>query len=181
MENIYSVVRTDLMAGTDVGTYLVSLRFFDSDGDPADIENGNVVKLGALITYTDDDGAITGQERELHSATVPAANTPIDEIVLVANPEVMYDERKKNLHEYINVAGSNVRGYRLHKHDIFSVTKEALNVGESVTPAIGYAVELMAGTKLNVVAEATNSSTQIGKLIAIETAGRYTYYVIQVA
>ena len=41
-------------------------------------------------------------------------------------------------------------------------------------------VELKAGTKLNVAASLTANSTQVGKIIAIDVVGRYTYYVILV-
>jgi len=90
----------------------------------------------------------------------------------------MYDERKRNLDEFINEAGRACRGYRLHKGDIFSVTKDALD--GVAAPAIGNVVELKAGTKLNVAASATAGSTQVGKIIAIDVVGRYTYYVILV-
>lgn len=172
----YGVVRTDLMHGTDVRGELVSLRYVVVSGSGSSatktetaIENGNVVKIGALL-----DG-----EREIREATAPAANTAIREIALVATPEVMYDERKKNLDEYINEAGKNIRGYRLHSGDMFSVTKEALD--GKATPAVGDVVELKAGTKLNVAASATSGSTVVGAIDAIENAGRYTYYVIRVA
>lgn len=167
----YAVIRTDLMTGTDVGPYLASVRYMDADGNPAEIENGCVVKLEGLM-----DG-----ERELYKGVAPAADTPLKDVVVIATPEVMYDERKKNLDEFINEAGSNCRGYRLHQHDVFSVTAKGLNIAEGAVPAVGWAVELMAGNKMNVVETATGDSTQVGTIMAIETAGRYTYYVIRVA
>lgn len=167
---IYAVVRTDLMAGTELGPKLASVRYFDEKGETAAIENGCVLKLEALL-----EG-----EREVRKGVAPAADTSIKDIVLIATPEVMYDERKKNLDEFINEAGANCRGYRLHEHDMFSVTAKGLNIAEGASPEVGWAVELMAGTKLNLVASATAGSTQIGKLHAIEKAGRYTYYVVEV-
>ena len=167
----YAVVRTDKMIGTDVRSELVSVRYQPSDTMTA-IENGNVVKLGALETGS----------REIYKGATPAADDDITAIVLVASPEVMYDERKRNLDEFINEAGSIARGYRLHKHDIFSVTKDALD--GVATPAVGDVVELKAGTKLNVVAAtsgATQGSTVVGKIIDINIVGRYTYYAIEVA
>lgn len=167
----YGVVRTDNLMGTDVATYLDSVRFYDSNDEVAAIENGNVVKVGALLTG----------ERELHKATAPAANTALAEIGLVATPEVMYDERKKNLDEFINEAGRAARIYYLHSGDEFGVTIDALNVASGYTPKVGDVAELMAGTKLNVKASATSGSTQVGKIIAVESTKRYTYYVIRVA
>ena len=166
----YGVFRSDLMTGTNVGADLVSLKYMGSGSTATAIENGCVVAL---------DGLMTG-EREVWKAVTPAANTDKNKIVIVASPEVMYDERKKNLDEFINEAGTIARGYIPHSRDIFSVTADALNIGAGVTPAKGYIVELMAGTKLNVVSSATASTTTIGQIIDIEDAGRYTYYVIQV-
>jgi len=170
----YAVVRTDNMFGTDVRAGLVSIKYMGANGQTATaIENGNVLKVGALM-----GDATNGYEREIFVGAAPAANDELKDIVLVATPEVMYDERKRNLDEFINEAGRACRGYRLHKGDIFSVTKDALD--GVAAPAIGNVVELKAGTKLNVAASATSGSTQVGKIIAIDVVGRYTYYVILV-
>jgi hypothetical protein len=169
MANKYGVIRTDLMRGTDVGPNLVSVRFMDAEGKPAEIENGSVVKLNGLL-----DG-----ERELYKGTAPEASTAKTDIAVIASPEVLYDERKKNLDEFINEAGANARGYILSDRNIFSLSAEALNIADGATPAVGWVVELMAGTKLNAVASATSGSTQIGKIIEIEKTSRYTYYVIE--
>lgn len=165
----YGVVRTDNMFGTDVRAGLVSIKYMGANGQTATaIENGNVLKVGALMS----------NEREIFVGAAPAANDDLKDIVLVATPEVMYDERKRNLDEFINEAGRACRGYRLHKGDIFSVTKDALD--GVAAPAVGNVVELKAGTKLNVAASATSGSTQVGKIIAVDVVGRYTYYVILV-
>lgn len=165
----YGVVRTDNMYGTDVRAALISVKYMGTDGNtPTEIENGNILKLGDLI-----DG-----EREVYIGGEVAADDSLNDIALIASPEVMYDERKKNLDEYINEADKICRGYRLHSGDIFSVTKDALAGAEN--PANGNIIELAAGTKLNVVASATSGSTVVGKIIAIDIVGRYTYYVIRV-
>lgn len=163
----YGIVRTDNMYGTDVRAALVSIKYMGTDGDtPTAIENGSVLKVGALI-----EG-----EREIYSGGAVAANDRVSDIVLVASPEVMYDERKKNLDEYINDAGKACRGYRIHSGDIFSVTKDAL-VGVEA-PAVGNVVELAEGTKLSVATVATGS-TIVGTIIAVDVVGRYTYYAIK--
>lgn len=165
----YGIVRTDNMYGTDVRTGLVSIQYMGADGATSTaIENGNVLKVGALKTG----------EREVYVGGAVAAADKISDVVLVASPEVMYDERKRNLDEFINEAGKNCRGYRLHTGDIFSVTKDALD--GVTTPAVGNIVELKAGTKLNVADTATNDSTVVGKIIAVDVVGRYTYYAIKV-
>jgi len=160
-----AVVRTDKMFATDNRAGLVSVRYQPSDTMTA-IDNGNVVKIGAL-----EEGS-----REVYKGVTPAADDAIKDIVLIASPEVMYDERKRNLDEFQNAEGAIARGYHLHTNDIFSVTKEALTGDE---PAVGKVVELAAGTKLNVAASATG--TLVGTIIDINVVGRYTYYVIQVA
>lgn len=165
----HAVVRTDLMDGTDVKGQLVSVKYMGADGaTPTEIDNGNVLKIESFI-----DG-----EREVYAGVTPAADTAITDIVLVASVEVMYDERKKNLDEYVNEADKICRGYRLRHGNIFSVTKEALDGVAS--PAVGNIVELKAGTKFNVAASATSNSTQVGKIIEIENTGRYTYYAIKI-
>lgn len=171
----YGVVRTDNMFGTDVRAGLVSIKYIVTSGSGSSatktetaIENGNVLKVGALM-----EG-----EREVFEGSAPAADTALSEVVLVASPEIMYDEHKHKLSDFINEAGTIARGYRLHKGDIFSVTAEALSAASKI--AVGNIVELQADTKLKVVASATSGSTTIGKIIAIENAGFYTYYAILV-
>lgn len=165
----YAVVRTDNMAATDVRGQLVSVKYMGSDGStPTEIENGNVLKIGALMNG----------EREIYVGAAVAANTKLSDVVLIASPEVMYDERKRNLSDFVNEAGKAARGYHIHSGDTFSVTKEALS--GSGTPAVGNIVELAAGTKLAFAASATASSTTVGRIIAIDVAGSYTYYVIKV-
>lgn len=172
----HAVVRTDRMAGTDVRNMLISIKYVVTAGNvdtETAIDNGNVLKVGALM-----GDATNGYEREIFKGSAPAANDALKDVVLVCSPEVMYDERLHNLDDFYNVAGKAARAYRLHEGDIFGVTKEALD--GVAAPAIGNVVELKAGTKLNVAASATNGSTQVGKIIAIDVVGRYTYYVILV-
>lgn len=159
----HAVIRTDLMSGTYDGSLLRSFKYHNAEGKMADIDNGHVVKLEALM-----DG-----EREVWKAVDPAADTPLKDIAIVAGVEVMYDERKKNLDEYYNVAGKAVRGFMHHTNQYHSVTAEALDG----TPEVGKYVEIQAGTKLK-VADAAGDAT-LGKIVAIEQAGRYTYYVIK--
>ena len=91
-EIVHGVFRSDLMSGTDVAADLVSVKYLGADGKtPSAIDNGCVVKL---------DGLISG-EREVWCGKTPAANTPLSDIVIIGTPEVMYDERKKNLDEFV--------------------------------------------------------------------------------
>lgn len=163
----YSVVRTDNMFGTDVRSGLVSVKYMGADGNTATaIENGHVVLL---------DGLMKG-EREIFKGKDVDAKSPREDVVLIASPEVEYDERKRNLEDYINEAGKVLRGYRFHSGDDFSVTKDAIDG----TPEVGHVIELKKGNKLADVATLTPSSTEIGKVIAIEKAGRHEFVVIKV-
>ncbi len=171
----YGVVRTDKLMGTDVRSMLESVKYMGAGSAETDIQNGNVVKV---------DGTLMTGEREVEKGVTPAATDTLDSIVLIATPEVMYDERLRNLDEFYNKAGKICRGYHLHSGDIFSVTADALdfNTSEATDGKVNSVVELKAGVKLNVkTGSATASSTVVGKVIAIDVVGRYTYYVIQVA
>ena len=157
----YGVVRTDNMTGTDVRSELVSVKYMGTAKTTAtEIENGSVLKASELM-----DG-----EREVFLGEDVAKDTPIREVVLIAAPEVPYDERLRNLDEFSFVPAAS--------STMFSVTKEALT--GLASPAKGNIVELAAGTKLNVAASATSGATTVGKIIDVEIAGRYTYYVIKI-
>ena len=95
----YAVIRTDLMSGTKQPADLVSLRFYDASGNKAEVENGVIVKLQGY-----EDG-----EREVMKAVAASAGDDLNDCAIVAAPEVMYDERKKNLDEFINEAGKATR------------------------------------------------------------------------
>ncbi len=171
----YGVVRTDKLMGTDVRSMLESVKYMGSGSTETAIDNGNVVKV---------DGTLMTGELEIKKGVTPAATDALDSIVLIATPEVMYDERKRNLDEFRNDAGKICRGYHLHSGDIFSVTADAVafNTNESTDGKVGSVVELKADIKLNIkTGSATPSSTVVGSVIAIDVVGRYTYYVIQVA
>lgn len=159
----YAIVRTDLMSGTKQPADLVSIKYQVSSVDTA-IENGNVALVGALGTG----------EREVYLASTPAVDSALEDVVLVATPELNYDERLKNLNQFRNEAGEIARGYRLRSGNVFSVTAEALT---ATTPAVGNTVELQADTKLKVVSSLTSGSTKVGTVIAIEG----DYIVIRVA
>lgn len=162
MAKKYCVVRTDRMYGTDVAPGLRSLRFYGADDKVAEVENGIIAHLEGL-----EEG-----QREVHKAVAATAGADLTECVLIAAPEVMYDERLRNLEDFINDAGKAVRGYVLHCNDEFSVTAEGF-VGGSV-PTVGAEVGIGAEGKIDA------AGTGLGKCSHIETVGRYTYYTILV-
>ena len=159
----YCVIRTDKMSGTEQPADLISLRFYGADGKPAAVENGTIVKLQGY-----EDG-----QREVMKAVAATANDDLNECAVVAGVEVMYDERQKNLDEYINEAGKAVRGYILRSRNEFSITKEGF-VGGTVPTAKAAKVGVGTGGKLDTV------GTNFGYCSDIEIAGRYTYYTITI-
>lgn len=173
---MYAVVRTDKMFGTDNRAGIVSVRYViageEDEVVPAAIENGCVLLVPGML----DEGS-----REVYLGVDPTAEDDLSRIVLVASPEVMYDDRKKNLDEFINEAGKIARGYYLHPNDIFSVTKEAFgNLDADELPEVGMTVELADDIHMYAVDSLTPGSTQIGKIIDKNVVGRHTYYAIQV-
>lgn len=158
----YTVIRTDLLSGTKQPADLVSLRFYGADGKPAEVENGVIVKLQGY-----EDG-----EREVMKAVAASAGDDLNDCAIVAGVEEMYDERKKNLDEYINEAGKATRGYIPRSRNMFSITKEGFVGGTA--PAKDAAVGIGTGGKIDA------AGTGLGKCVDIETAGRYTYYTIRI-
>ena len=156
----YCVIRTDLMAGTKNPDQLVSLRYYADDA-VAEVENGVIVELKGY-----EDG-----QREVMKAIAATAESNLADCAVIAAPEVMYDERKKNLDEFINEAGSICRGYIPRSRNMFSVTKDGF-VGGSV-PAKDAEVGIGANGKIDA------AGTGLGTIMAVEIAGRYTYYVVK--
>lgn len=153
----HCICDTSLMLGTVSASKLVNVKL------SAAVDNGNIVAIGALA-----DG-----ESEAFVASKPTATTPISKLALIKAPEVLADERLKNLGDFYNKAGAIVRGYLFESGGEFRLTAEGL----SGTPAVGNAVEADASYKLKAVASATGSSTQIGTIIAVEG----DYFVVRVA
>lgn len=162
MANKYTVIRTDNMSGTDQRADLLSVRVYDAAGEQIAVENGAIVKIGSL----------EDSEREIYKATLATSADAIDDCAILAGVEVMYDERKKNLDEYINEAGKAVRAYVPRNRNFFSVTAEGFVGGTA--PAVDAEVGIGADGKIDA------SGTGLGVCKAIEVAGRYTYYVIQI-
>lgn len=158
----YGVVTRERMTSEWVGAARLSGQYLPSATATA-IENGNVVVIGGLVS---------GQ-REVYTLTTPIATSTLASIGLVTTPEICTDERKKNLEDFRNEAGDIIAVDRLFSGDVFSVTAEALEG----TLTKGYVVELKAGTKLNVVATLTASSTKVGTLIDIVN-GKYAIQVV---
>lgn len=162
MADKYCVIRTDLLSGTKQPADLVSFRFYDGADKQAEVENGVIVELGDY----------EAGNREIMKAKAATDTSDLDKCAIAAGVELMYDERKRNLDEYINEAGKAVRGFIPRKRNIFSITAEGF-VGGTV-PTVGGQVGIGADGKLD------TAKTGFGECIRIDKAGRYTYYVIRV-
>ena len=168
----YSVIRTDLMSGTKQPADMVSLRFYEAttaDGKTTyvakDVENGVIAKL---LGY--EDG-----EREIYRAVAATASDNLNDCVVIATPEVMYDERKRNLDEFINEAGTIARGYILRARNVFSLTSAGF---DGTAPKKGDDVVIGTGGKLKKAA--ANATSTFGVCADVEKAGRYEYHAIRI-
>ncbi len=159
----YTVIRTDLMSATKQPADLVSFRFYYGEDQPAAVENGTIVKLVGF-----EDG-----EREVYKAVAATSTDDLNDCAIAAGVEVMYDERKRNLDEFINEANTIVRGYIPRSRNLFSVTKEGFVSGTAPT-TIGNAVGIGTDGKLDA------AGSGFGTYVHTERAGRYTYYTIEI-
>jgi len=150
------------MHGTDSGVDLVSVRVYNDSGDPIPVENGTIVELKEY-----EEG-----EREVWKGVPATSSSKLSDCVVIGSEEVFYDERQKNLDEYINEAGKICRGYILRSRNMFGITKDGF-VGGTV-PSKGDTLGIGANGKVSA------SGTGLGTTQAIEVAGRYIYYVIRI-
>lgn len=163
----YCVVRTDKPSGEAQMADMVSVRFYGANNKPAEVENGVIAELKGLETI-----GTNSNEHEIYKAVAATSSSKMNDVVIICSPELMYDERKKMLDEFINEEGKPARGYIPRSRNIYSWTKEGF-VGGTV-PAIGGNVGIGANGKLDA------SGSGFGKCIDIDIAGRYTYYAIEI-
>lgn len=129
----------------------------------ADMDNGNVVKLGTLVTG----------ERELHATVTPSAGD--GSLYLIASPEIIYDQSTsksgalENFYIKQNVAA---RAYKLEAGDIFSVTYDGLTL-LAADAVKGNKIVAQSGLKLKEVASVTTEKF-VGTILDIETYGTTT-------
>lgn len=170
----YNQVNLDNMAGTTVGTQLVSVRIATKSGSAyteVALDNGKVVLL---------DGLKAG-EREIYMGIVPAASSAKTDVVLIASVEELYDERLHNLSDFTNAAGTNARGYHFNTADKFSVTVGCFANTAQDVPIKGDVVELVASNLFNAVTSLTSGSTKIGTIIEVAAVSGITHYTVQVS
>lgn len=170
----YCVVRTDKPSGEAQMADMLSLRFYTATTNngattytTAEVENGVIAELQGLEPIDDDSN-----QHEIYKAVAATANSNMNDVVIICSPELLYDERKKTLDQFINEAGKPARGYIPRSRNIYSWTKEGFVGGTA--PAIGDTVGIGANGKLDA------SGSGFGKCIDIDVAGRYTYYAIEI-
>ena len=125
-----------------------------------ELQNGMVAKL---------DGLVEG-ERELQNIANPGTDSSL---VLIANPEVNYEEcrtAEKALGNYSIPAGTPARAYELGKTDIISISANGIDG----TPVVGEFVIGQAGSKKLAAAEDVTNETFVVKVIDKESIGTTT-------
>lgn len=155
MAYAHCICDTSNMAGTRLPSKHINIKLI------ADVDNGNIVAFEALASG----------ESEAMAAKQPTATTELHKLALVKAPEVMTDERLRNLGDFYNKNGEIVRGYLFEPGDTFRLTKEGIDG----TPTVGHVLEAQAGYKMKDVASA-GSNTVIGTIIAQEG----DYFVVRV-
>jgi hypothetical protein len=130
-----------------------------------DLQNGQVGVVGNLLSG----------EREVRALNQPSA-VATDKAVLVAAPEIIYDESsmaKQNLKNFSIPANTATRAYELQEDDVFSVSDDAITALAS-EPVVGNSVVLANAS--NKLAEATDVTGHrfVGHIEAIETIGTST-------
>ena len=156
-DKVYAVITREAMASEYDGTKRKSAKYYNSDA-PSEIENGMVVKIA---------GTIPG-EREVLKVVAPTGSEDVADLWIVTTPEVVADERKKNLSDFVNEAGQIITIDKLMPNDIFSLTAEGLDG----TAVAGHKVGLASagGVKLAVAASESGMGTVIGTVLDIANA-----------
>lgn len=100
----HAVYNSDNVSATTDGSLIVSMKYMGSGSAATAIDNGNIVLVGELMA----------DEKQIHKATTPAANSPRAQLAIVTTVE----EDKKavlksdsNLENYTNEAGKTLRGF----------------------------------------------------------------------
>lgn len=175
-----SVVRLDKVKSV-YGGHLYSVRA------PQEMQNGMVAHLKGLETG----------EREVYEINKPTtASIKTDGLVLIAHSPIIYDESRmgnNNEQNYVIAQGEAVRAYEISTRDIFSVSKEGLDLLATNAVAGNYVVAQNGSFKLKEVAAVAGDEAFVGKIIrqdqigtrvnvgeAGTVGGALTYVVIEV-
>ena len=154
----HGMFRSDAMAGTILGQYLVSLRV------APEIDNGMLVAVGAL-----EDG-----QREVKAMAAITANTKVGAIAVLGSEEVDKEKSFDTVGGFTNKKDTIARGYILHDGGAYAVTAGAFEGG---VPTKGAKIYAKAGSNKHF----TTGDVEIGTCEAIEVDGATTWYVIRIA
>jgi hypothetical protein len=133
-----------------------------------DVNNGSIGVVGTLVS----------NQRETRTLVQPVTGTiASDKVVLVASPEVVYDQAtwaSADITNFTNLANKPMRAYEINKDDEFSVTKDAITLIGS-DPVVGnFVVAQNASYKMKEVAS-TSTENFVGRIEAIETYATPAY------
>ena len=121
------IIRKDKMLAGYNGN-LESVIVHDTAGSPVETSNGVFVKV---------EGLMEGQ-REVKKATLATEEDVLagENIYLIHNSEVMYDERLANLEDFVIKAGKVARAYRLYDGDVITLTVPLFTAEPSVDSVV---------------------------------------------
>lgn len=124
----------------------------------AEMKNGYVVNLGDRVT----------DNQEVFNVSVPTTATlGSEEILLVASPEVMYDE-PHNISDFKIEAGKLARAYHLTPGDVWTAHKDLIDG----TPIVGqYVIPQNGKMLLKPAADLTDGTRFVAKVDAETTIG----------
>lgn len=166
----HAVIRLDAMTGTHVAEALKSVRFYDSNDEPAVIDNAQLVVLGDKY------------DREVYKATAPTAASTRADLFLTAGVELFYDETHTHyLTEWENGTDRPFRVYKVSQLEgqTFAATAEAFEGEPAKDKYVGFA----AGSTKPLIQDAADATT-FGKIVYVESTGygegAYTFYMIDI-
>ena len=157
--------RSDAMAGTTLGQYLVSLRVAN------EIDNGMLVAVGSL----------EAGQREVKAMAAIATTTTVGAIAVLGSEEVDKEKSFDTVGGFTNKVGTIARGYILHDGGAYAVTAGAFDTGK--IPVVGNTIYAKINTNLHTTdaKSGDDNNVKIGTCEAIETDGATTWYVIRIA
>ena len=157
--------RSDAMAGTTLGQYLVSLRV------ATEIDNGMLVAVGSL----------EAGQREVKAMAAIATTTTVGAIAVLGSEEVDKEKSFDTVGGFTNKVGTIARGYILHDGGAYAVTAGAFDTGK--IPVVGNTIYAKINTNLHTTdaKNGENNNVKIGTCEAIEVDGATTWYVIRIA
>lgn len=151
-----AIVRKDKMLAGYNGN-LESVKVHNTGGT-ATVETTN----GVFVVV---EGLLAG-ERETKKARLAGATDFANDVLLIHNSEIMYDERLHKLADFRIKANKVARAYRLYDGDIITLTKDLF---ADATVAVGD--KLIAKTNGLLAKDATNQPNAKVTFTIIEDAG----------